>query len=229
MKRRIRLTESQLDTVIHHKLLEQSRFGSGRRESPGVFDTGGPQNRKGQMNEINPENPRDNYHQEWDKEDTILSWYCAKYCKDDDLRALGMGHKELETEPVNRYSGLGELANYVIGTTKFSLTQQMRNMWHLAGMPGGLGSVSRLQKDVYAEYKDTPEEQLRQICLDIIDKRDEDKIFKEFIVKWCAKEGTAATNKKIKTEKEKKEEFKKDSEKRLYARFSQNERHQRES
>jgi hypothetical protein len=220
MKRKIRLTESQLDTVIHHKLLEQSRFASGRRQEFGVFDTGDCQNRKGQMNEINPEdpeNPRDNYHPYWDEEDTILSWYCTKYCKDDDLRALGLGHKELETDPVNRYSGLGELANYVIGTTKFSLSQQMRNMRFLAGMSGGLASVSNLQKKVYAKYKDMPEEQLRQICLDIIDKRNQDEIFKKFIVKWREKEGASATNRKIKTEKEKREEFKKDSEKRLYA------------
>ena len=198
MKRVIRITESQLDGLIERALLQEFHLNK-KTLSEGT---------RGMAKPI-----EDKYHPHWDKEDTILSWYCTKYAADNDLRRLGLGDQKIETENYQK-DALGELANYYIGTTKFSLMQQMRNMKFVAKMPGGLASTSRLQREVFAEFGEMPEPELREICKTILDQRHHDinERYSNFIQKYNENMGVASANQKAKTEKEKREGFKKDSE-----------------
>ena len=198
MKKVIRITESQLNGLIERALLQEFRLNK----------TTLPEGTRGIAKPV-----EDKYHPVWDEEDTILSWYCAKYAGDNDLRKLGLGNEKLETEKYEK-DALGELANYYIGTTKFSLMQQMRNMKFLAKMPGGLASTSRVQRHVFEKYGHMEEPELREICKSILDARHSDinERYQKFIMKYNENMGAAAANSKVKSEKEKREGFKKDSE-----------------
>ena len=68
MKRVIRLSESELNTIIKKIIVEQKIFLNERVSDP--------------------------YKDPWTRDDTILSLYCTKYVKDNDTRKLGI--KDLE-------------------------------------------------------------------------------------------------------------------------------------
>jgi len=194
MKKIIRITESQLDYVIKNLIIKEHRL---LREGT-----------RGMAKPI-----EDKYHPHWDEEDTILSWYCTKY-GNHLAQAFGLGQtKENEKYEIDP---LAELANYYIGTSKFSLTQQMGNLRSIAGMPNGLGSVSNLQKKVFHDYGHMKEEELREVCQGILDKRfpEIQQRYEKFIAKFQENMETSAANKKAKSEKEKRQGFKTDSEKR---------------
>ena len=197
MKKVIRITESQLNGLIERALLQEFRLN---KETL-------PEGTRGMAKPV-----EDKYHPEWDEKDTILSWYCAKYAGDNDLRRLGLGNEKLETEKYEK-DALGELANYYIGTTKFSLMQQMRNMKFLAKMPGGLASTSRLQRHVFEKYGHMEEPELREICKLILDERHANinERYQKFITKYNENMGASEANKKAKTDAEKTAGFKKDS------------------
>jgi len=102
------------------------------------------------------ETKKDVYKPVWDRNDTIITLYCALY----GIKKLG--YKE-DTE------GYDDLANEVIGSTSTSLKRQMGNMKYLMGLDDSQSDVSKLQKSVYDEYHNMPEEKLRQICDEIIE------------------------------------------------------------
>lgn len=196
MKKVIRITESQLDGLIKRAILQEFRLNKE------VL----PEGTKGMAKPI-----EDKYHPHWDEEDTILSWYCTKY-GDHLAQAFGLGQtKENEKYEIDP---LAELANYYIGTSKFSLTQQMGNLRFVAGMPNGLKSASNLQKKVVREYGHMEEEELREICQQILDKRfpDIQKRYDKFIAKFQENMEATAATKKAKAEADKKKQFKTASE-----------------
>jgi hypothetical protein len=140
----------------------------------------------------------DIYKSEWTENDTILTWYCTRYVKDGDTRKLGL-------------EDLKELANHIIGSTEFSLKQQMSNMRYLAGDVNALDSFSRLQERVYNQYNNMPEEELREICLHIIDNTPQ-SVYEKFVEIYKKNKGLSDEDKRVKTEKEKADMFKKQSE-----------------
>jgi hypothetical protein len=157
---------------------------------------------------------KDVYKPEWTKNDTILTWYCTKFIKEGDTRKLGL-------------KDLTEVANQIIGSTEFSLTQQMSNMRYLMGDTTALNCYSKIQEEVYNDHRDTTEEVLREMCLDIINNTPK-SVYDVFIEKFnknqgieaeCKKIKTEAECKKIKTEAEKQAIFKKESENKLAAEF----------
>jgi len=150
-------------------------------------------------------NQKDIYKPEWTGNDTLLTWYCTKFVKDGDTRKLGL-------------KDLAEVANHIIGSTEFSLTQQMSNMRYLMGDTTALNCYSRIQEVTYNTHKDTPEEELREICLEII-LSTPSSVYDIFIEKFNKNKGIEDDIKKIKTEKEKREIFKKESELKLAAEF----------
>ena len=92
----------------------------------------------------------------WDKDDTILTLYYVKH----DLKGL----------PVNDEK---DLAEGVIGSTKASLNMQAANVRYVLGYDEGvLDCFSEIQKQVVEEYNDMCCEELRELCVNIIDKRD---------------------------------------------------------
>lgn len=196
MAKIVRITESQLNDIIRRAIKEQ--YSNGKRSL--VEGT------RGMAKPL-----EDKYHRHWDKEDTILSWYCTKY-PNHIAQAFGLG-QTTENEK-NEIDPLAELANYYIGTSKFSLTQQMGNLRFVAGMPNGLNSASNLQKEVYAEYGHMSEEELREVCQSILDDRfpNINVTYEKFIAKFQENMETSAANKKAKTEKEKRQGYKTDSE-----------------
>jgi hypothetical protein len=150
-------------------------------------------------------NQKDIYKPEWSGNDTLLTWYCTKYVKNGDTRKLGL-------------KDLAEVANHIIGSTEFSLTQQMSNMRYLMGDTAALNCYSRIQEVTYNTHRDTPEEELREICLDIINNTPS-SIYDIFIEKFNKNKGLEDCAKKIKTEQEKREIFKKESELKLVLEF----------
>jgi len=195
MKKVIQITELQLGDLIKKVISEQisSSITEGTRGIAKPLE--------------------DKYHQHWNEEDTILSWYCTKY-PNRIAQAFGLG-QTTENEK-NEIDPLAELANYYIGTSKFSLTQQIGNMRFLAGMPQGLHDASNLQRLVYVKYRDMSEDELRDICQSILDKRypDINDKYERFIAKFQENMETSAANKKAKTEREKRQGYKTDSERR---------------
>ena len=88
----------------------------------------------------------------WNKDDTILTLYNAKF----GTRGLGITTKEL--------------AEDIIGSSKASLYQQTANIEFL--LTGeGLEDYSKMQEQVVREYRNKSANELRQICLDIIQSR----------------------------------------------------------
>lgn len=151
------------------------------------------------------ENQKDIYKPEWTKDDTVLTWYCTKYVKDGDTRKLGL-------------KDLAEVATHIIGSTEFSLTQQMSNMRYLMGDTSALNCFSKIQEQVYNDHRDTNEEDLREICLDVINNTPQ-SVYDIFIEKFNKNKGICDEAKKIKTEAEKREMFKKESEAKLALEF----------
>lgn len=148
---------------------------------------------------------KDVYKPEWNKNDTILTWYCTKFVKNEDTRKLGLKDR-------------AEVANTIIGSTEFSLTQQISNMRYLMGDTSALNCYSKLQEEVYNEHRDTPEEDLREMCLDIIYNTPK-SVYEVFIEKFNKNKGIESETKKIKTEAVKREMFKKESEAKLALEF----------
>lgn len=198
MKKIIKITESQLNDIIHRVIREQYE-NSKESLAEGTRGVAKPL--------------EDKYHQHWNEEDTILSWYCTKY-PNHIAKAFGLG-QTAENEK-NEIDPLAELSNYYIGTSKFSLIQQMGNLRFIAGMSNGLHDASNLQRLVYSKYKDMGEDELRDICQSILDKRYPhiNDIYEKFIVKFRENMETSAANKKAKTEREKRQGYKTDSERR---------------
>jgi hypothetical protein len=119
--KRVRLTETQLKSVIKYRLTE----------------LGG---QKGLWKE------------EWDKEDQMLAMYNALY----GIEEFGMSKQEV--------------AEKIIGTSLGSFVQQSSNFdWRHTGQ--GLDRPHPLQDEVYEEFKDTPKEEFKRICQEIIDER----------------------------------------------------------
>jgi len=101
----------------------------------------------------------------WNKEDTILNLYYVKY----GLKGLSMKDE-------------AELSECAIGASKASLTMQSSNIKYALGEEGNLTDFSSLQEETVNFYNKFPQEDLRQICLKILDKRDyvanRDKVMK---------------------------------------------------
>ena len=94
----------------------------------------------------------------WNKEDTILTLYYVKF----DLKKL----------PVKDEI---DLAEGVIGTTKASLVMQGANVRYVLGYDDGvLDCFSEVQQEVVDEYNDMTQDELKDVCIDIIVKRDVD-------------------------------------------------------
>lgn len=121
MKRKIRLTESQFDKVLHYKILNE--YGKKGRWKP-----------------------------EWYKEDQMLAMYNSFY----GIQELGLNKEEV--------------ANNIIGSSIDSFNQQSSNFDFLDGR-GGLDRESYKQEAVYKEYKNTPKQEFKKLCLDIIQRR----------------------------------------------------------
>jgi hypothetical protein len=95
----------------------------------------------------------------WDKDDTILTLYYVKH----GVRGLPV-RDEID------------LAEGVIGTTKSSLIMQGANIRYVLGEDEGvLDCFSHVQEEVVNEYNDLSYEELKDICIGIIAKRDVDQ------------------------------------------------------
>jgi hypothetical protein len=93
---------------------------------------------------------------DWDKDDTILTLYFVKY----DLKGLPVKSEK-------------DLAEGVIGASKASLVMQAANVKYVLGYTEGtLDCFSDIQKKVVDEYNTKTFEELKEIVIDIIDKRD---------------------------------------------------------
>ncbi len=92
----------------------------------------------------------------WNKDDTIVTFYYVRH--------------ELKGLPVKDEK---ELAEHVIGSSKTSLMLQAANIRYILGYEGGtLTDFSKVQSDVVDEFKNMPVEQLKEIVINIIMKRD---------------------------------------------------------
>ena len=93
---------------------------------------------------------------DWDKDDTILTLYFVKY----DLKGLPVKNEK-------------DLAEGVIGSTKASLVMQAANIRYVLGFTEGiLDCFSDIQKKVVDEYNTKTFEELKDIVVEIINKRD---------------------------------------------------------
>lgn len=92
----------------------------------------------------------------WNKDDTIITFYYVKY----GLKGLPVRDEK-------------ELAECVIGSTRTSLQMQSSNIRYILGYDGGtLTDFSKIQHDVVNEFIKKSEDNVRDIVLNIIDKRD---------------------------------------------------------
>lgn len=92
----------------------------------------------------------------WNKEDTIITLYFTKY-----------GIKGLPVKDEK------DLAEFVIGTTETFLVLQSLNIRYILGYDEGtLTDFSKLQEKVVDEYHGLSEDKLKNVVIDIIDKRD---------------------------------------------------------
>lgn len=92
----------------------------------------------------------------WDKDDTIITLYFVKF----DTKGLPVKDDK-------------DLAEGVIGSTKVSLHMQAANIRYILGYDDGvLDCFSDIQKKVVDEYNTKTFEELKDIVIDIIDKRD---------------------------------------------------------
>jgi hypothetical protein len=92
----------------------------------------------------------------WDKDDTILTLYYVKH----DLKGLPVKDEK-------------DLAEGVIGSTKASLVMQAANVRYVLGYDEGvLDCFSEIQKAVVDEYNTKSPDELKEICVNIISKRD---------------------------------------------------------
>lgn len=92
----------------------------------------------------------------WDKDDTIINLYYVKY----DLKGL----------PVKDVKDLAEM---VIGSSVASLNMQSANIRFVLGEDQGvLDCFSKVQEQVVNEYNKLSQEELKNLVIDIISKRD---------------------------------------------------------
>jgi hypothetical protein len=92
----------------------------------------------------------------WDKDDTILTLYYVKH----DLKGLPVKDEK-------------DLAEGVIGSTKASLQMQAANIRYVLGYDEGiLDCFSEIQKAVVDEYNTISFEELKEMAVNIIFKRD---------------------------------------------------------
>jgi len=95
---------------------------------------------------------------DWDKDDTIITLYYVKY----DQKGLPVDNEK-------------DLAEGVIGASVASLRMQAANVRFVLGYTEGvLNCFSDIQKKVVDEYKDKSFDELKDIVVDIISKRDVD-------------------------------------------------------
>jgi hypothetical protein len=93
---------------------------------------------------------------DWDKDDTIITLYYVKY----DQKGLPVDNEK-------------DLAEGVIGASVASLRMQAANVRFVLGYTDGvLNCFSDIQKKVVDEYKDKSFDELKDIVVDIISKRD---------------------------------------------------------
>lgn len=93
---------------------------------------------------------------DWDKDDTIITLYFVKY----DLKGLPVKDEK-------------ELAENIIGSTKASLIMQAANVRYVLGYTDGiLDCFSAIQKQIVDEYNNLTFDELKEIVIGIIDKRD---------------------------------------------------------
>ena len=85
----------------------------------------------------------------WDKDDLILTFYYSIY----GVRGLGIDEKEL--------------AENVIGSSITALKKQSSNFDHLRGI-GGLNRPHKLETEIFNEYHDYSQSELKHLCLNII-------------------------------------------------------------
>lgn len=124
----------------------------------------------------------------WNKDDTILTLYYVKH--------------ELKGLPVNDEQ---DLAEGIIGPTKASLIMQSANIRYVLGFDEGvLDCFSEIQKKVVEEYNDMCCDELRELCINIISKRDVDGNIEK--VRACQKVKLEEKKRKQK-EKQKQEEL----------------------
>jgi hypothetical protein len=94
----------------------------------------------------------------WDKDDTIITLYYVKH----DLKGLPVKDEK-------------DLAEGVIGASKASLLMQAANIRYVLGYDEGvLDCFSDIQKKVVDEYSMLSFDELKDITVDIISKRDVD-------------------------------------------------------
>jgi hypothetical protein len=155
------------------------------------------------------ESKGDVYKDYWTDNDAILTLYCARHIKDENnLSKLGL--KDFD-----------ELANTVIGSTKHSLQRQIGNIDFLYGI-GNQNAVSHEQKEAFEKYHNTPEPELRAICLDIIDKTDRKRVYEEFLERFKIVQRERGRNEQIKQSKEKEEDINKKRQELLHKEYGRN-------
>jgi len=93
---------------------------------------------------------------DWDKDDTIITLYFVKF----DTKGLPVKDDK-------------DLAEGVIGASKASLHMQAANIRYILGYTDGiLDCYSDIQKEVVDQYNTKTFEELKDIVVDIISKRD---------------------------------------------------------
>lgn len=121
------------------------------------------------------------YHEVWSENDTILSFFCCKF-----------GANNLVPSHNEDYS-LENVANYYIGSTLTSLKQQMSNIrFIMTNGQEGLACFSKVQQSVYDQYNELSKSDFQNVCLEIIEKIDSQKVYKQYV-------STYAKNEMVKT------------------------------
>ncbi|HOH61205.1 MAG TPA: hypothetical protein PK698_01800 [Bacilli bacterium] len=103
--------------------------------------------------DINEYGRKGQWKSEWNEGDQMLAMYNSLYGIDD----LGMGGKLY-------------IAHKIIGSSVASFNQQTSNFDYLDGR-GGLNRPNEMQTQVYEKYKNTPKNEFKKLCLEIIHKR----------------------------------------------------------
>jgi len=90
----------------------------------------------------------------WNEEDQMLAMYNSLY----GIEELGVGNKEY-------------VAHNIIGSSLAAFNQQSSNFDYLDGR-NGLDRPNEMQTIVYNKYKNTPKNEFKRICTNIVDKRE---------------------------------------------------------
>lgn len=137
-------------------------------------------------------NKRGVYHPVWTMNDTILTFFCEKWGVFNLLSTFSIDNS------------LDELANSYIGSTRESLKQQMLNFRYLlTNGAEGLSDVSVVQKNVFAMYDSYMKEDLKNVCIDIMDDVNTDEVLKKYNKILVDNDIISSYNKTQKLEKQK--------------------------